>query len=365
VYTPCVAKKRKTSPTSKARPLIARPGARFTCFSDGLCCSDIHALGPMTRSEVKHVRSLIPDAVSYNDEVEGHCMRPDEYGRCAQLQDGLCGIHARFGPEHKPGGCRRFPYGLVRTPEGGRVTTEHRCPCRTMGERPELDLADAERSLYDGAGRLESDQEVPVRIALTVERRVAFASYRKLEEELLARLAAGEKAESVLGAEPMPDLHEGAWVLHAAEFLDMRDGTAGGVAMAFFGDAVLALADGHRPPKRPRPWADAFDTACARSKKPGSPEAMFNDWLADEIWMFRWLEWGCPFDVARAELATRLAAARWLMRRFEKSGLRADQAAAEAIMIAELAACTNQWPETVDAIANDPSPASDLERRPV
>jgi hypothetical protein len=30
-------------------------------------------------------------------------------------------------------------------------------------------------------------------------------------------------------------------------------------------------------------------------------------------------------------------------------------------MMVELAACTNQWPETVDAIANDPSPAEPLD----
>ena len=41
-------KKKKT----KVRPLIPRPGARYTCFGDGLCCTDIHGIGPLTKKEV-------------------------------------------------------------------------------------------------------------------------------------------------------------------------------------------------------------------------------------------------------------------------------------------------------------------------
>ncbi|MGD8859777.1 MAG: hypothetical protein PVI30_07185 [Myxococcales bacterium] len=357
---PRSAPKPPPPPKSRPRPLIARPGARFDCFSDGLCCTDIHALGPMTRSEVKHVRSLIPDAVVYNDEVEGHCMAYAANGGCAQLENGLCGIHAKHGPEHKPGGCRRFPYGLVSTPHGGRVTTEHRCPCRTLGERPELDLEDAERSLLDAAGRLEVDQEAPDEVQLTVEDDVSFERYAELESGLLERLAAGERIEDVLAATAFPELHKSCWQVYAAEFLDMRDGTAGGASMSWFGDALLGLIEGHTPPERPRPWAPSFDKAIARAKQPGDPEQILRDWVADEIWMLRWLEWDCPFDVARAELTTRVAMARWLIERLRPLGLREDRCAAEAVMVVELGACTNQWPEVVDAIANDPSPAQPL-----
>ena len=351
---------KKAPPKSKPRPLIARPGARFTCFSDGLCCTDIHALGPMTRSEVKAVKKLIPDAVIYNDDVDGHCMRPAEGGGCAQLEKGLCGIHANHGPEHKPSGCRRFPYGLVSTPDGGRVTTEHRCPCRTLGERPEIDLEDAERSLLDGAGRIEVDQEAPEKVDLTVEDEVEWSRYAEIEKAMLERLAAGDKPEDVLGAKPFPDLCKSAWQVQAAEFLDMKDDTAGGYAMEWFGDALLALCEGHTPPPRKRPWDGTFQKGIARSEQPRDSEVMIRDWVSDELWMLRWLEWDCPFDVARAELATRVACVRWLLERLQAEGVRADQATAEAIMMVELGACTNQWPETVDAIANDPSPAEEI-----
>ena len=47
-----------------------------------------------------------------------------------------------------------------------------------------------------------------------------------------------------------------------------------------------------------------------------------------------------------------------MARRIERLGVRADQAAAEAVMAAELCALLRAvWPEAVDAIANDPSPA--------
>jgi hypothetical protein len=40
--------------------------------------------------------------------------------------------------------------------------------------------------------------------------------------------------------------------------------------------------------------------------------------------------------------------------------VRPDQAAAEAVMAAELCALCEVWPEAVKAIANDPSPAEAL-----
>jgi hypothetical protein len=111
---------------------------------------------------------------------------------------------------------------------------------------------------------------------------------------------------------------------------------------------------------RPRPWAASFDKAIARSIRQEDPEQLINDWLADELWMMRWLDWSCTFDVARAELATRLAVARHLVELLVGRGLRGDQAAAEAVMIIELNTCSAQWTDTVDAIANDPSPAPRL-----
>ena len=354
-----VAKSRKPKPKPKLRPLVSRPGALFVCSNDGLCCTDIHALGPITRSEAKDMRAIDAESVFYNDDVEDLCLRPVEGGGCFYLDKGLCRVHAEHGPRAKPTGCQRFPFGLVATPLGGRVTTEHRCPCRTLGERPEIDLEEAEQALKDRAGRLESDQEVEGPIDLTDEHSVGFGTYLEIEARLLERLSAGEDPKAVLGADPLPDLHEGSWPVLAAEYFDMQDGSAGGEALGWFGDALLELATGHRPPARSRPWAAAFERGIARAEEPVEPRAIYNDWLADEIWMFRWHEWG-PFDVGRAEMATRLAIAQKIQARLQSQGVRADQAAAEAIMMVEIATVSTEWPKAVDAIATDPSPASEL-----
>lgn len=315
----------------------------------------------MTRTEVKLMRKLRPGSVIMHAEIEEHCMRHAEGGGCAQLnKDGWCSVHVEEGPDKKPGGCRRFPYGLIRTPHGGRVTTESRCPCRTLGERPPLDLLDAERSLRDLAGRLEADQVADKRIPLTIEKKVPFAEYERLEAKMLERLLRGERAEDVLAARPLPGMYDGSWPVWAAGLYECDDGTRGGVALSWMADMLLALSTGSRPAQRPRPWAAAFERGAARAKRPESADAVLNDWIADELWMMRGLGFGCPFDVARAELATRLIAARAITQQLCAQGVREDQAAAEAVMIGELTACCEHWDDVVEAIANDPSPADEL-----
>jgi hypothetical protein len=345
---------------SKTRPLLARPGAVFRCSGNGLCCTDIHELGLLTRSEVKELRQRNKLAVVYSDEIGGFALRPVEH-RCLYLRpDELCGLHANHGAAAKPCGCRRFPYGLVTTPYGGRVTTEHRCPCRTIGPRPPISLEDAHRSLLDRAGRLEVDRDAPVRVELSRGKRVDFSVYTALEARMIEQLNQGVRAERVLAAKPLPELSRGGWPSIAIDHIETLDSTAGGLAFAWFGDALLQLATGHKPPKRARPWAVAFERAIAATPEPQDPETIFNDWIADEIWMFRWVDFG-PFDVARAELATRLRMARLIQRRIMRLGVRADQAAAEAVMMCELASGGLEWPEAVSGIARKPSPAEPLQ----
>jgi hypothetical protein len=336
----------------RLRPLLARPGARFACFSDGLCCTDVHALGPITKSEARDMRALASDSVWLSPDVDAPCMKPVAGGGCYFLKGGLCQVHAKHGAKAKPTGCQRFPFGLIATPHGGRVSTESRCPCRTLGERPPVNLAEAESALLDRAGRLEPDLYTPARIALSRTERVGFERYAALEASLLARLAAGEAPRQVLGAEPLPKRVDGSWPETAAAHLDMDDGSAGGVALAWFGDALLELSAGHQPPRRERPWSKAFDKAIARTPTPQRPADMFADWVADELWMLRWVGWEVSFDVARAELVTRLALAELLKRRLQRQAkLRADQAVAEALMIVELATAGSVWPEALEDVA--------------
>jgi hypothetical protein len=311
-----------------------------------LCCTDLHALGPISRVEAREMRQFLPGSVHMDTDIDGLCFTPGPDGGCVNLKNGLCNVHAKLGAEAKPVACRRFPYGLVATPDGGRVTTEHRCPCRTLGERPPLDVADAEKSLRDRAGRLETDGEVSSRVRMAGTKRVAFARYAEIEAVLRERLAAGERAESVLARPSFPELKGRTWAQIAAEHHDDADDTAGGQALAWFGDALLVLTEGRLVPKRPRPWREGFERARKRSK-PRPAEAVINDWLQDELWAMRWVDWRVSFEVARAELATRLAVVRSVTRRLRRMRVRADQATAEAIMVTEIAACSDDWPKIV------------------
>ena len=102
------------------RPMLVRPGARYTCFGDGLCCTDIHGIGPLTNKELVQIRKIDRDAAGWDDEHEDNMLKTAADGGCVFLMaDQRCSVHARFGAEAKPEGCRRFPLGLAATPEGG------------------------------------------------------------------------------------------------------------------------------------------------------------------------------------------------------------------------------------------------------
>jgi len=295
------------------------------------------------------MRRIARGSVHFDHNVEGFALQTVDH-RCFFLRENGCQVHAKHGADAKPLGCRRFPFGLVNTPDGGRVTTEHRCPCRTLGDRPPLDAKEAESSLVDSAGRLVTDQVAPKRIRMTRETTVSFARFVEIESDLLARLERGEDPLVVLDAKPFPVLREMSWPSAAVELLDMQDSTAGGVALAWFADALLNISAGHEPPKRPRPWHAAFDRACKR-KGTDDHNQQVNDWLADEIWMMRWLQWERPFDVGRAELATRYAVLRMLAYWLQKHGIEARQATAEAIMIVDVATATSEWPAVIRQMA--------------
>ena len=347
----------KRSNRSCVRPLIARPGAAYACDRHGLCCTDIHLLGALSRAEARQIRAIEPDSVRYDPEAEGPAIDCSPHGRCRFLNQSGCRIHATLGSEAKASPCRRFPYGLIATPVGGRVTTEHRCPGRTLGEHAGIDLNEAEASLRVGARGLVADDRIEEPVSLDRKHRVSFRRYTEIESAMLARLASGERAERVLQAKPLPRLNGPTWKGHAGELVELEDSSAWAVAMVWFGDALLELGAGMRPPRRDRPWAPVFEKAAKGRVVPRSPEALYNDWVADELWMLRGLLLA-SFMAARAELATRLAAARIIARRLQARGVRPDQAAAESVLVAEIAAISSDWPGLVGAIAPGARPVA-------
>ncbi len=345
--------KTAVSKSSKTRPLLVREGARYTCFGDGLCCSDLHGLGPLTRAEVKDLERISLDVVARADETgfDEPMLKTREDGYCLFRTQDRCELHASLGEPAKPEGCRRFPYGLTATPLGGRVTTWHRCPCRTLGDRPEITAEGAQGSLVDGRGRLSADRRIDGRVPLAPRKSVAFSTWATQEEGLLSRLRSGETPESVLDAPSFPALEGLSWASEAAEMLeDGVDGSRFGVALEWFAHGIRVLHLGKKFAPSELPWGDAFDRAQTRSTAVGVPEEMFADWLSDEIWAMRWVESAKHFQRARAEWATRLAIGRYLAGRIELAGTRADRAAAEAISIIDLIGDSEWWTDIVDAI---------------
>jgi hypothetical protein len=327
---------------TRARPLLVRKGARYTCFGDGLCCTDIHALGPVTRREKQALDLIEPGRLIRHKDLLEPVFQTTSEGACVLRSTRGCELHATHGAAAKPNGCMRFPFGLVATPEGGRVTTEHRCPCRTMGERPEITAASALDSLVDRAGRLAPNGRVPPRVPLEEGKRVSFERFRKLESAMLDALVAGADPLLVLEAKPFGRLEGERWKDIAVELRGERDGTAYGEAMVWFGNAMLKLLTTQRMPLAPRPWAVAFDRAEARSSEQPFSRVL-NDWVADLLWSLDWVFSARSFAAGRRELVTLYAIALTITQRLVRAGVRADRAAAEALTIVELARQSGAW----------------------
>jgi hypothetical protein len=332
------------------RPLLIRPQAEYDCFGDGLCCTDIHALGPVTRVERRAVELLEPGSLVRHKDLGEPVFRTQPHGPCVLRSARGCELHARHGAAAKPIGCSRFPFGLVATPEGGRVTTEHRCPCRTLGARPALTIESAEPWLRDSAGRLSPNGHVGPRVRLAAGQSIGFARFLSLEQPLLEGLLAGGDPYEVLETRPFGRLEGTSFRSVAAEMDKERDGTAYGEAMFWVAGALRALLT-HKPlALGERPWSESFDRAEARSPEPRKAQAVLNDWLADLLWSLDWVFQSGSFEAGKRELATLYAVAEAITRRLVRARVRPDRAAAEAVMIMEISRQSDAWEKVQSAL---------------
>jgi hypothetical protein len=314
-----------------------------------LCCTNLHLLGPLTRPEVKRLRVLSPHIVAHNDALDADVLLTTEKGPCVFFDEG-CALHRTLGAKGKPGGCRRFPFRLISTPIGGRVVTEHRCPCRTMGERPPVSMEEAEESLQDEGGRVRRDQRVGDRVKRTPKTTTPFASYAREEARWIARILAGEPVPDVLDAEPLPKMSEATWSDVAHDYRSRIDGTACGDAQAWFGDVLLEMTGTTIRSVRNRPWSPAFDRAEKRTPKKGDAEEILSDWAADAVWGMEWAQSQASVQTGCADVVTRWTIARKIMEKLKKVGTRSDRAAAEAVTIVEIAGASGVWSSVLRAI---------------
>lgn len=329
------------------RPLRARPGARFECRGDGLCCADIHLWGPVTEREQRTLELIAPNIVARRPSDGARVLQAGVDGRCLFWADG-CRLHVALGPHGKPATCRKFPFAVTATPRGGRITTSHRCSCRSMPSGPDVTPELAEPSLRDGAGRVQADRRIGRRIPLAPGRSVSFDEWERMEAELLARLAV-EEPEAVLDAPPFPELSVGHWEQVADALVEDTPDTRFEMAMCWFADALREQLGGTAPPVRERPWADAFDIAERKAPERTARE-VYADWVADDLWGLVWATEGGSLRRFRAVAATRLAVARAVARRLESLGLRPGRAAAESVTIADLTGSSDSWAKTVRAM---------------
>lgn len=309
---------------------------------DGLCCSDIHSVGALDEVDCEMLAAISEDAIERHPGAdEPILMMRADTGTCVFFGQGGCELHRKLGPELKPSPCRRFPFGLTATPAGGRITTQHRCPCRTLGPRPAITIEMARPCLVDHDGDLQPDHAVQT-VPWVAGHELPFDEYARREADMLEVFLEGKTFRQAIQREPFTALQGRSWSDVAQELSACEGPSRVDTAARWVGDAIAVLVErGHRS-ERDRPWADAFEHARKRVRGPEHPNVIFGDWLADELWGLRWTHWG-SLARARTDWATRLAIARkttaWLI----EEGFRDDVAAAEAVMIADVVGHSEPW----------------------
>lgn len=329
---------------ARREPLLVRPGARFDCVGDGLCCSDIHAVGALSEDDCEMLAMISEDAIDrHQGEDAAVMMMRSDTGRCVFWSEQGCAIHSQLGSEMKPTPCIQFPYALTATPAGGRISTQHRCTCRTLGSLPPITVETARPCLLDSTGELKPEHAVLDEVAWSGTETLSFAEYAEREAGLLSDLLEGKSLTTVLRADPFPTLDGMTWPEVADELLEFHGPSRAATASRWFGEAIGFLVDRRERTESSRPWADAFERAGQRVEEPVSPNKVFGDWLADELWSMRWTHYG-SLARARAEWATRLAIARRIAGWLDISTpLQDNISAAEAVMIVDVIGTTDPW----------------------
>ncbi|MDH5493560.1 MAG: hypothetical protein OEY14_16520, partial [Myxococcales bacterium] len=196
---------------SLLRPLKVRPETYYRCHGDGLCCTDIHLLGPLSEREIERLRLVDPAVVVRCEGAEDHGLSCRSEEGCIFLSEQGCSLHEVLDGSIKPNACHRFPLDLTATPTGGRITMDHRCPCRSMGRGPLLEAEVAEPSLLDEDEELLALHFVEEEVELSEDATISFSAWERYEATLLRRLLGGEAPEQVLGVEPFGPLTQGSW----------------------------------------------------------------------------------------------------------------------------------------------------------
>ena len=316
-----------------SRPLLLRRGARYACYGDGLCCTDVHGLGPVSFAEKVQLGLVASRPVRHDPQLGHDVLSVDGQGRCCFLGDGGCRIYEAMGGRLKPRSCHRFPLGLTDTPRGWRVTMAYRCPCQThSANAPELTL-DRARALLEPERDGEDAAGHRVRaVTLRGGEEVPFETYLAMEEALLGTL---EEVGAEARDEALPPLEGVCWEALGRGMAAGPVASRFDAALRFFGDALVRLEGGATEIEGRRPWADAFARAALRPAPP--PEALLQSWLADLVWAMHWTD-HATFAQFRRGLGVRGAVARQIAER-----IGGPTAWGEAVMVVDLVGSSPWW----------------------
>lgn len=128
---------------------------RFQCLACGSCC---HGVLVEIDSDAEAERiTRIAEEMGVEEPIADGVLR-QEGGVCPFLQDGKCGIHARYGMDAKPLACIQFPLVLLETEQGRRAGVDPTSfnQLATWHTAPPIDdaIGKARRSDFDPPNQL-------------------------------------------------------------------------------------------------------------------------------------------------------------------------------------------------------------------
>jgi len=107
----------------------------WKCRKRGMCCK-VHSI-PVSETQR---RRIVRGLVGVNDAraevmqtgpfeiVDGWIQLPRRDGACIFLEDNLCSLHKRFGPNSVPSACAKFPYIVLLTADRLIASLSFQCP---------------------------------------------------------------------------------------------------------------------------------------------------------------------------------------------------------------------------------------------
>ena len=169
------------------------PEQNFDCSQCTKCCRGWRiSIDPSTQAKLQG-HSLGQSTLDQRDQK--FYARKTNEGACVFLSsDNLCSIHSQLGADHKPRGCRQFPFRLCRTPDGIFVGLSFYCSAAQSNQGRPLPAHAAELEELAAELPLIGDRPLPVQ----GRHHLKWSDYRTLDEFLMRELQQGP-VEMALG----------------------------------------------------------------------------------------------------------------------------------------------------------------------